>query len=55
MGKAELPDLPATKVLVLQDPKRVLSTVPYQQWVEKAFRTGSVIIDQKKMQITVEK
>jgi hypothetical protein len=55
MEKAELPDLPATKALVLQDPKRMLDTVPCQRWVEKAFRTGSVIIDQRKMQITVEK
>jgi hypothetical protein len=31
---AELPDLPATKTLVLQDPKRTLTARPYKRWVE---------------------
>jgi hypothetical protein len=53
--KAELPDLPATKVLVLQDAKRALRTQPYQRWLEKSFQTGTVIIDKKVMHITVEK
>ena len=53
--KAELPDLPATKALVLRDAKRVLRVQPYEHWVEKSFRTGTVIIDKKVMQIMVEK
>jgi hypothetical protein len=53
--KAELPDLPATKVLVLQDAKRTLEIRPYQHWVEESFRTGTVIIDKKVMRVTVEK
>ena len=53
--KAELPDLPATKALVLWDAKRVLRIQPYEHWVEKSFRTGTVIIDKKVMQIMVEK
>jgi len=53
--KAELPDLPATKALVLRDTKRVLRIQPYEHWVEKSFRTGTVVIDKKIMQIMVEK
>jgi len=53
--KAELPDLPATKALVLQDAKRTLRIQPYQHWVEKSFRTGTIIIDKKVMHIMVEK
>ncbi len=53
--KAELPDLPATKALVLQDGKRMLRTQPYSHWLEQAVETGTVVIDKKVMRITVEK
>jgi len=53
--KAELPNLPATKILVLQDAKRALDAKPYQHWIEKTLRTGTVIADQKTLEITVEK
>jgi hypothetical protein len=53
--RAELPDLPATKALVLRDAKRTLRTAPYQQWVEQSIHTGTVIVDRKVMQLTVEK
>ena len=52
--KAELPDLPATKALVLQDTKRSLRTQPYQHWLEMDVETDTVIIDSKVMHITVE-
>jgi len=52
---AELPDLPATKALVLQDAKRTLRSQPYQHWLEKSFKTGTIVIDKKVMQITVGK
>jgi len=55
LEKAELPDLPATKVLVLQDAKRTLRTQPYQHWLENSLTTGTVVIDEKIMRITVEK
>jgi len=55
VGKAELPDLPATKALIFQNAKRTLRTQPYKHWIEKSFRTGTVIIDEKVMHITVEK
>ncbi|MHC4572593.1 MAG: SpoIVB peptidase S55 domain-containing protein [Planctomycetota bacterium] len=52
---AELPDLPATKALVLQDAKRTLTTQPYQRWVEESLRTGTIIIDSKTINIKVKK
>jgi len=52
---AELPDLPATKMLVLQNAKRALQSRPYQHWLEKNLKTGTIIIDKKVMRITVEK
>lgn len=53
--KAELPDLPATKALVLQNAKRSLQSSPYQQWIQKSIKTETVIRDKKIMHITVEK
>ncbi len=53
--KAELPDLPATKALVLQDSKRTLRTHAYSHWLEDSLETGTVIVDRKIIDITVEK
>ncbi len=53
--KAELPDLPATKTLVLQDAKRALRIQPYSHWLERSLETGTVVIDKKVLHITVEK
>ena len=55
LEKSELPDLPATKALILTDAKRALKTQPYQHWLEKSFDIGAVVIDEKVMEITVEK
>jgi hypothetical protein len=52
--RAELPDLPATKALLLQDVKRTLRSQPHPHWIEESLATGKVIIDEKAMQITVE-
>ena len=53
--KAELPYLPATKALLLQDTKRVLRIRPYSHWLERSLETGTVVIDKRVLQITVEK
>ncbi|HUT45252.1 MAG TPA: hypothetical protein VMX36_03160 [Sedimentisphaerales bacterium] len=53
--KAELPDLPATKALLLQDTKRALRIRPYSHWLERSLETGTVVIDKRVLQITVEK
>jgi len=52
---AELPDLPATKALLLLDTKRTLRIRPYSHWLERNLQTGSVVIDKRVLQITVEK
>ncbi len=52
--QAELPDLPATKVLLLQDSKRTLRSKPYSHWLEESLFTGTIVIDEKVMHITVE-
>ncbi len=53
--KAELPDLPPTKALILQNEKRMLNTQPYQHWLEKRIEVGAVITERKSIRITVEK
>jgi hypothetical protein len=55
LEQAELPDLPATKVLVLQNAKRALQVRPYQHWIEKSLKIGNVVIDKKAIKVTVEK
>jgi hypothetical protein len=52
--RAELPDLPATKALLLQDVKRTLRSLPHPHWLEESLAIDAVIIDEKVMQITVE-
>jgi hypothetical protein len=55
LEKAELPDLPATKALVLQNDKRTLRAQPYQHWLEESIETGTIIADKKVARIIVEK
>ncbi len=54
LERAELPELPATKALVLADPRRAITMQPIPAWIDKKVRTGSVIVDRKIMSITVE-
>jgi len=54
LEKAELPDLPATKTLILQSAARPMMAQPYPHWIEKTVETGTVIIDKKTMRLTVE-
>jgi len=53
--KAELPDLPATKMLVLQSLTRPVTTQLHPHWIEKALDTGTVVINKRTIRITVEK
>lgn len=55
LEKAELPDLPATKAMILQSAKRPMRVQSYPHWLEKSLETGTVIIDKKVMHIIVEK
>jgi hypothetical protein len=51
---AELPDLPATKAIVLGDPARAVTMRMFPGWIDKSVRTDGVLIDRKIMNITVE-
>ena len=53
--QTELANLPATKSLVLFDPKRTLKASPYLHWQEKQFETSTLVVDEKKLSIIVEK
>ena len=55
LDRAELPDLPGTKTLILQSDKRAIRVQPYPQWVEKTIETGTVIADKEMVPIIVEK
>ena len=55
LEKAELPDLPPTKALLLSDTKRTLKSRPFSHWLEKSVKTNTVIIDKRSVRITVEK
>ncbi len=53
LEKAELPDLPLTKAMVLTDATRTLEAQPYQHWIEQSVRTPQVIGGEQKIQIEV--
>ncbi len=55
LEKAELPDLPGIKAVVLQSDTRSLRVRPYQHWVQKSLDTDSVIFDKEVVTIEVEK
>lgn len=54
LDRAELPDLPGTKSVVLQNDKRAMRVQPYSHWVEKTVETGTVIRDREIVPIVVE-
>jgi len=52
--RAELPDLPATRAMVMQDTKRTLEIRPYQHWLQKSLKVDTVVLDKKVITITVQ-
>lgn len=52
--RAELPDLPLTKTLVLSDPKRTLDIQTYKHWLEKSVQTDTLIMDEKEIEFVVK-
>jgi hypothetical protein len=54
LDKAELPDLPGTKSVILQSDTRALRVQPYPHWIEKTIETGTVIGDKEIVPIVVE-
>jgi hypothetical protein len=55
LERAELPNLPGTKALILQSDKRAVAVQPYPRWIEKIVETGTVIADKEMVPITVLK
>jgi hypothetical protein len=55
LERAELPDLPETKAIILQNDGRAIKALPYPRWIEKTVETGTVIADKEIVPIVVEK
>ncbi len=55
LERAELPELPGTKALVLNDAKRAIMIQVFPSWIERSVRTGTIVVDRKIMNVIVEK
>lgn len=53
IDRAELPDLPMTKAMVLNDTSRTLEAQPYQHWIEKSINTPLAVAGAQKIEIEV--
>jgi len=54
MRQHELADLPPTKMLLMQDAKRILPLEPYQNWVENSIEIDRIVDGEVKVALTVE-
>jgi hypothetical protein len=54
LERQELPDLPPSKAMILQNDKRAMKALPYSHWVEKTIDTGTMVSDREVIPITVE-
>jgi len=54
LEKSELPGLPATKTMILQDTKRTLNITPYRSWIEKSIQIDTIVSNREALSITVE-
>ena len=54
LEKSELPNLPATKTMILQDTKRTINITPYRSWIEKSIQTNTITTNRETFSITVE-
>ena len=53
--RAELVDLPLSKAILLNNNKRTLDVKPVMKWLEKSISVGTIVLDKKTVEITVEK
>lgn len=53
--QTELPRVPGTKVLLMQDPRRTVELLPMAERVEKRIETGFVVRGSKTMRVVVER
>jgi hypothetical protein len=54
LEQAELPELPATKAMILGDSRRANTMQAFPGWIDKSVRTPTIIVDKKIMNVTVE-
>jgi hypothetical protein len=54
MENAELPELPQSKVMLLNSDKRSMPTMPAVKWLEEKIPVDSIVIDSRTIDITVE-
>ena len=50
----ELADLPPSKMLLMQDSKRLIPVEPYKNWVENSIEIDSIVDGEVKIELTVE-
>lgn len=55
LENAELPGLPSSKMLVLDNPKRSIQATPYGKWIEKSIATDEIITNEISIDINIEK
>jgi hypothetical protein len=54
MRQHELADLPPTKMLLMQDSKRIIPVEPYKNWVENSIEIDRIVDGEVKVELTVE-
>jgi hypothetical protein len=52
---AQLPQLPLSKTLLLNDEKRSMLTKPAAQWLEETIPVDTIVLDSRSLDIVVEK
>jgi len=53
--RAELPELPGTRSLILANGRRTLEVKPYNKWLENKIETDMVVQGQQTLKITLKK
>ena len=54
IGQHELPQLPQTKMLLMQDPKRLRPVSAYRDWAENRIRLDKIVQGGAEIEITVK-
>ena len=52
--RTELPDLPASKAMILQSTKRAVQIYPYQPWIESIQPADAIVLGQYATGIVIE-
>ena len=54
MRQHELADLPPTKMLLMQDSKRIIPVEPYKNWVENSIEIDRIVDGEVKIELTID-